>query len=166
MIPRLQKALDDAGVHYDTIPHQEAFTAQEIAANVHVSGRQLAKAVILKSERGRFVMAVIPASSRLDMDELERVTGEPRLSLAAESDLATLFPDCEVGAMPPFGRLYDIDVFADRSFSTIPDIVFEAGNHHEAVRVKYDDFERLARPELGTFSYAWIAAPHPELEEL
>lgn len=175
MIDRLRRFLDDANVQYQTLPHREAFTAQEIAASTHVSGRQLAKSVIVKGESGGFYMAVIPAASRLDLDELARTAGERTVTLANERELQPLFPDCETGAMPPFGGLYGIPVYLDRSLalgagaeaegpSKVPDIVFEAGNHHEAVRMRFSDYVTLARPTLGVFSYPWISPPQPEIE--
>jgi Ala-tRNA(Pro) deacylase len=166
MIDRLRRSLDDANVPYETLVHREAFTAQEIAANTHVSGRQLAKTLILKADSGRLYMAVIPASSRLDFDELAPLTGERRLSLAGEQEFASSFPDCETGAMPPFGGLYGIPVYVDRSFASVRDIVFEAGNHHEAVRMRFSDYTKVANPVIGQFSYPWISPLQPEMEEL
>lgn len=162
VIDRLRRLLDDAKVSYETVPHGEAFTAQEIAASVHVSGRELAKTIIVKGESGRFYMAVIPASSRIDFEELTNRTGEPHLTLAPEREFEPLFPDCETGTMPPFGGLYNLPVHVDRSFGSLPDIVFEAGNHHEVVRMRLSDYTRLAGPMFGHFSLPWSSSSQIE----
>lgn len=96
-------------------------------------------------------MAVLPASCRLDVKQLDEVSGRPGLALVSEGDVHPYFPDCETGAMPPFGNLYGLPVFADRHLTREKEMVFQAGNHHEAVRMKWADFERLVRPTVAEF---------------
>lgn len=148
---RLKYSLDERGIAYQTLDHREVFTAQEVAAAAHVPGRQLAKVVIVRENGSGHVMMVLPASSRLDLTSLRRVTGRRKLSLAREEEFAGLFPDCDPGAMPPFGNLYDMPVYIDACFPHAKDFFFQAGNHREVVRLRYDDYERLVRPTVGEF---------------
>jgi Ala-tRNA(Pro) deacylase len=145
---RARALLDSAHVDYETLPHREAFTAQGVAAASHVSGWQLAK-VVVASAGGNPVMAVLPASCRLDLGKLSRVSGRSDLGLLSETELKRLFPDCEAGAMPPFGEPYGVPVFVDTCLARADDVVFQAGNHHEVVRMRYADYERLASARLA-----------------
>jgi Ala-tRNA(Pro) deacylase len=111
-----------------------------------VSGYQVAKVVTVREEGGGDLMAVLPAACRLDLPAFRQATGRRRLSLLREEEMKPLFPDCEVGAMPPFGHLYGLPVYVDACFPRAKDIVFQAGNHHEVVRMPYPEYERLARP--------------------
>jgi len=147
---RLRDHLDRTGVPYSVIPHREAFTAQGVAAASHVSGWQMAKVLVGKDERG-YVMAVLPATCRLDLPTFRRITRRKSLLLASEEELRQVFPDCEVGAMPPYGNLYDMPVFADTCFGETRDLAFQAGNHHEIVQVSFGDFARTAQPVITDF---------------
>jgi Ala-tRNA(Pro) deacylase len=140
---RARVLLDSAHVRYQTLPHREAFTAQGVAAASHVSGWQLAKVVVVTAGDGP-LMAVLPASCRLDLGKLSRVSGQGDLALLPEADMERLFPDCEPGAMPPFGGPYGVPVFVDACLATADEVVFQAGNHHEVVRMSYPDYERLS----------------------
>ena len=148
---RIREYLDEHKVPYEWLPHPPAYTAQEVAHSLHVSGKRLAKTVILDAD-GRLVMAVLPASHRLEVAKLKEALNAKRLEMLPESDLAELFPDCDLGAIPPFGNLYGMDVWLDRSLAESDEIVFTAGTHHDAVRVKYADYSALVKPFLRRFS--------------
>jgi Ala-tRNA(Pro) deacylase len=148
---RLKRFLDQQKVEYETLPHREVFTAQEVAATSHVPGRQLAKVVVVRENGVGYLMLVLPAACRVDLTALRAVTGKRKLSLAPEGEFARLFPDCDAGAMPPFGALYDMPVYVDACFPSARDIFFQAGNHHEVVRLSYGDYERLVGPTVGEF---------------
>ncbi len=151
MNARLQAFLDAEQASYATRTHAPAFTAQEVAALSHVPGRDLAKVVVARGEEGQYLMAVLPASCRLDLAALARAAGTRRLSLAREQEVLKLFPDCEAGAMPPFGRLYGLPAYVDACFPRQETLFFQAGNHCEVVGMPYAEFERLAAPVMGEF---------------
>jgi Ala-tRNA(Pro) deacylase len=150
MVKRLKDFLDSHGVKYEVSPHREAFTSQEIAAASHVSGKAMAKVVIVKRGTGT-VMAVLPAACRVGVDRLERIFGMPGITIAREQEFAGLFPDCDTGAMPAFGNLYGLEVYVDEELAKVPRIVFQAGNHQELVTMDYADFARLVRPKVAEF---------------
>ncbi len=149
---KLKRFLDDNSVPYASIPHYATYTAQETAASAHVRGRELAKTVMVRVG-GRMAMAVLPATRRLDLDRLKEAAGVRDLSLATEREFRDMFPDCEPGAMPPFGNLYGMAVFVDRALAEDEHIAFNAGSHEELIQVAYRDFERLVEPRLA--SIAW-----------
>jgi Ala-tRNA(Pro) deacylase len=151
LVERVARLLESGGVAFETLPHREAYTAQGVAAATHVSGWMLAKVLVVRPPGEGPVMVVLPASCRLDLAALARILGKPGVSLVAESEMKDLFPDCETGAMPPFGQPYGLPVWVDAHFSKAGDITFQAGNHHEIVRMKYADYERLARPVVAEF---------------
>lgn len=142
---RLQHFLEDRHVRFDTIAHPVAYTAQEVAASAHISGSELAKTVMVKLD-DRIAMVVIPASMRINFELLHQATGAQRAELAHEWEFKNLFPECELGAMPPFGNLYGIEVYVDHSLAADREIAFSAGTHTEVIRMPYRDFERLVRP--------------------
>lgn len=148
---RIKQYLDENKVRYTTLSHSPAFTAQEIAASAHIPGCELAKTVMVKLD-GRMAMAVLPASLRVDLDRLAAGAGAGRAEVAAEDEFANLFGDCEIGAMPPFGNLYELDVYVDESLSEDEQIAFNAGSHAELIRLAYAEFARLARPRLLAFA--------------
>lgn len=148
---KLKEFLDSHHVKYVSITHSPAFTAQEIAALAHVSGKELVKTVMVKID-GRMAMAVLPASRKVDFNLLKEAAGAASVELAGEADFKGMFPDCETGAMPPFGNLYGMTVFADQSLLKDEEIAFNAGSHSELIRLAYKDFEALARPTLAQFS--------------
>jgi Ala-tRNA(Pro) deacylase len=149
-VQKLKEFLDSNGVRYTTISHSIAFTAQEIAAQTHIHGKELAKTVILKTGDKMF-MAVLPASYRIDLNLLSQAAASP-IELAVENEFQSKFPNCEPGAMPPFGNLYDMNVFVDESLTEDEEIAFNAGTHKELVRLAYKDFERLAKPTKANFA--------------
>jgi Ala-tRNA(Pro) deacylase len=144
---RLKELLDRNEIKYVIISHSVAYTAQGIAALTHISGRELAKTVIVKLD-GRLAMAVVPASGQVDLGLLKAAAGAKTAELASEQEFKDSFPDCETGAMPPFGNLYGMAVFADESLSRDKEIAFNAGSHRELVRLAWDDMERLVKPRL------------------
>jgi Ala-tRNA(Pro) deacylase len=148
---RLTDFLDKNKVKYVKISHSLAYSAQEIAASAHISGKEIAKTVIVKLD-DTMAMAVLPASRRIDLDRLRSATGAKQVAIATEDEFRTRFPECEVGAMPPFGNLYDIAVYADDSLSADEEIAFNAGTHTELVRMRYADFKKLVAPKIGSFA--------------
>lgn len=151
LVERARNLLETNGVAFETLPHREAYTAQGVAATAHVSGWNLAKVVVVRAPGEGPVMVVLPASCRLDLAALGRVLGKPNVTLMPESEMESLFPDCETGAMPPFGHLYGLPVWVDAHFPKTGEFAFQAGNHHEVVRMRYADYERLARPVVAEF---------------
>ncbi|MEX0653107.1 MAG: YbaK/EbsC family protein [Phycisphaeraceae bacterium] len=148
-LERLRKYLDEHHVRYELIPHLPTFTAQETAAATHTPGKAMAKTLIVGID-GRWAMVVLPATDQLDLERLRHVTGAAEVRLASEDDFKVLFDDCEPGAMPPFGNLYDLPVFVDAHLREDVQIAFEAGSHHELIRMPYADYERLVEPVVAT----------------
>lgn len=147
---KLVDYLDQNHVRYVTIDHSQAYTAQEIAAAAHVPGRELAKPVMVKLD-GRMVMAVLPASHQIDFRALAREAGAENAQLAEEREFQELFPDSELGAMPPFGNLYDVPVLVDPALEEDEEIAFSAGSHSELLRMAYEDYKRLVKPRVAAF---------------
>jgi Ala-tRNA(Pro) deacylase len=147
----VQEFLRRANVAYTVFPHQPAYTAQEEAAVTHVPGRDWAKAVVCFAD-GDPIMAVVPADREVDLTRLADLAGAAEMRLACETELDWLYPDCERGAMPPFGPLYRQRVFVDESLVDEPQIVFNGGTHADAICMAYDDFAAVARPTVGYFA--------------
>ena len=147
ILATLREFLDRKQVAYEVASHRQAFTAQEVAQAQHTPGRELAKVVMLRSGKD-FMMAVLPAPYRVDLNLAKTALGKPDLQLASEQEFAGLFPKCEAGAMPPFGNLYNLAVYVDRSLTRDEEIVFNAGTHTQTVKMKYADFERLVQPAI------------------
>ncbi len=150
--PEVEKLLKEEGVKYEVIKHPTAYTAAEEAAVSHISGYEWAKTVIFFTKKDEPIMAVLAASHHVNSKLLEDVVGAGKLRLAGESDFAGLYPNCEPGAMPPLGNIYGQRVFVDQRLTEDETIVFNAGNHTEAVRMPYTDFARLAKPVVGKFA--------------
>lgn len=151
VLRRLKDYLDENNIKYVKITHSRAYTAQEIAASVHIPGKELAKTVIVRVNDG-FAMVVLPASRKVNFDRLKTVVGNNEIRLAQEDEFKSLFPDCEVGAMPPFGNLYNLPVYVASALSEDKDIAFNAGTHTDVIKISYSDFEKLVKPTVGTFS--------------
>ena len=149
-VKKLKEYLDSHKVKYISMTHSPAFTSQEIAAAAHISGKQLAKTVIVKID-GRLAMVVLPANDQVNFAKLRDVAGAADVDLAAESDFKDKFTECEVGAMPPFGNLYDMPVFASSLLSQQNQILFNAGSHSELMQLTFNDFERLVKPKMVAF---------------
>jgi Ala-tRNA(Pro) deacylase len=150
-VEKMKEFLDEHGIKYVTFQHSPAYTAQEIAQSAHISGKNLAKVVVLKVD-GTMAMAVVPASHHVDLESLKDAANANLVELADEQEFKGMFPDCETGAMPPFGNLYDMNVFVSDGLAEDEAIAFNAGTHTELVGLAYRDFERLVQPKLGNFS--------------
>jgi Ala-tRNA(Pro) deacylase len=155
-LSKVRDFLDSHHVKYVVISHSLAYTAQGVAALAHVSGKKLAKTVIVKID-GILAMAVIPASDHVDLDRLRTLTGAQTVEVAAEREFKDAFPDCETGAMPPFGNLYDMPVYADASLAENEEITFTAETHRELVRMEWKDMARLVNPTVATLIYQHAA---------
>jgi Ala-tRNA(Pro) deacylase len=147
---KLIEFLNQGKVKYAVLHHPEAFTAQELAAIEGVKGRNHAKVVMVKADQ-EVIMTVLPSDHRLELEQLDRLTGK-RTMLATEADFKALFPDCAVGTMPPFGKLYGVPTWVDQSLTQDELIVFEAGTHSDAIRMSYADYARLAEPKVAVFA--------------
>jgi Ala-tRNA(Pro) deacylase len=149
---KLTDYLEINEVQYKVIEHSLAYTAQEIAASARIPGMQLAKTVMLKIDE-QIAMAVLPAPQRVNFKRFKEFTGAKKVELAKEAEFKKMFPDCEPGAMPPFGNLYDIDVYAAESLAEEIEIAFCAGTHTELILLSFKDFERLVKPKIFDFSW-------------
>ncbi len=149
-LEKLKQYLERNQAPYEVILHEEVYTAQELAQALHIPGGELVKVVIVKAD-GTYRMAVLPASRRIDMAALKKYWNAA-VAIASEQEFKDLFPEAEIGAMPPFGNLYNIEVLVDTSLTADEHIVFNAGTHYNAVRMRYRDFERLVRPRVASFS--------------
>jgi len=147
----VRRFLDKHNIQYVTIIHSPAYTAQGIAAAAHVVGRELAKTVMVKVG-GKMAMAVLPAPFKVNFDLLREAIGSSHVELATEKEFEGMFPDCEVGAMPPFGNLYGMDVYVAETLAEDDEIAFNAGTHTELIRMNYRDFEQLVNPKILRFS--------------
>ncbi len=147
-VRRLKEFLNNLNVKYVTITHSTAYTAQEIAASAHVKGKELAKAVMVKMDN-QMAMVVVPASYNVDFELLREITGAREVELATESEFRSLFPECEIGAMPPFGNLYGMETYAAEALAEDDEIAFNAGSHTELIRMSYHDWERLVHPKVA-----------------
>jgi Ala-tRNA(Pro) deacylase len=145
--PRLHNYLDQQHAPYSTLSHERTVTAQETANCAHIGNRHFAKTVMLRVD-GELAMMVMPAAYRVDLIRLSRALGGRVVEVAQESDFRDAFPDCELGAMPPFGNLYGMPVYVDARLAEQPEIAFNAGSHTDLVQMSYAEFERLAQPEL------------------
>jgi Ala-tRNA(Pro) deacylase len=150
-LERLETFLDDHHTKYTTIRHSRAYTAQGVAAVAHIAGRELAKTVMVRLD-GTLAMAVLPAPQKVDLDRLRRLAGVDEVILANEESFGDYFPDCELGAMPPFGNLFGMQVFVDRKLTEDAEIAFNAGSHSELIRLSYADFNELVKPCVGDFA--------------
>jgi len=150
-LKKLIDYLDDHKVKYISIKHSPAVTAQEIAASVHMPGKEMAKTVMIKVD-GKIAMAVLPATEHVDIELLKALTCCENVELAREQEFMDFFPECETGAMPPFGNLYGLDVYVEKNLAQDKLICFNAGSHTEMVRMSYRDYENLVNPQRATFS--------------
>src|SRR5690242_4366844 len=148
MHQRLQSYLDSHKIPYQVVNHSIAYTAREAADSLHIPANTFAKVVVIKAE-GRYLMAVLPSTWKVDLKRLEEVLECPYVRLATEDELAILFPDCEIGSMPPFGNLYGTPVYVDATLTQDEEIVFDAGSHVGAIKMRYKDFADLVRPQVA-----------------
>jgi len=157
VIPELRELLTREGAPFEVIGHREVYTAQERAATCHIPGRRLAKVVIVR-DGDWYAMAVLPATARLGLSELRRRTRRYELAVANEADFKGLFPDCEIGAMPPFGRVFGLPVYLDRAFAAGDEMIFESGTHREEVSMPMAEYIRVERPAIATLARVPLAA--------
>ncbi|MDF1561587.1 MAG: YbaK/EbsC family protein [Deltaproteobacteria bacterium] len=150
IVRKLRTYLDRYGIHYIILSHHERFTAPEIAQALHVPGHMMMKVVLVKAD-DRDILVALDANNHIDLSALREAVGAKMVSLATEEEICERFPDCEVGAMPPFGNLYGMPVVVDEKLTHDEEIVFEAGNHHEAILLAYADFDRLVHPQVASF---------------
>lgn len=147
---KLQQYLDSKKVRYVAIAHTPAYTAQEIAARAHIPGHELAKSVVLKAD-GKFILAVLPSDYLADLDRIRHLLNVQKVEFANEEEFKYAFPDCEIGAMPPFGNLYKMDTYVAASLSDDDRIAFNAGNHKELIQINYKDYIKLVHPRVLRF---------------
>ena len=146
----VQDYLKQHAVAFEVIPHEQAFTAQEVAAAEHITGHKFAKTVILKGDGDTF-MFVLPASRHVDLKKAGEMAGA-EVEMATEEEMKVAFPDCEIGAEPPFGTPYGIKTFVDKGLLEVDEIVFRAGTHDQTVKMSYADYARLEQPAVGSFA--------------
>lgn len=147
---KLKEFLDSNNTRYITIQHSPAYTAHEIAATAHIHGKEFAKTVIINKDE-KLAMAVLPANYHIDVEILKKATGAKSLTIASEQEFKDVFPECEIGAMPPFGNLYGLETFVEDSLAENKEIVFNAGTHKELIRISFDDFVKLVKPKILSF---------------
>ena len=148
---RLRNFLEKEQISYYHQYHAPVFAAKDVATEEHISTRVMAKTVVIKAD-GQYALAVIPAASRIDVTKLKTALGVKHARLASEIEFTAMFPDCEIGAMPPFGNLYDVPVYCEASLAKDKEIVFNAGTHADTIRIKFSDFTRLAQPRILAFA--------------
>jgi len=148
---KLKDFLDQNQIKYISVAHSPAYTAQEVAQSAHVTGREFAKVVIVELD-GDMAMVVLPATRKVVLQDLRELTGSDEVKFASEEEFRERFPDCETGAMPPFGNLYGMDVYAAESLAENEEIAFNAGSHIEIIRMSFRDFDRLVRPRVMSFT--------------
>ncbi|MCE5267703.1 MAG: YbaK/EbsC family protein [Planctomycetaceae bacterium] len=151
-VKKLKEFLDSNEVKYISINHSAAYTAQEIAASAHVRGKDLAKTVIVTLD-GKMAMAVLPASRKVSFDLLREASDADNVQLASERAFCDMFPGCEIGAMPPFGNLYGMEVYVSNLLAEDKEIAFNAGSHTELIRLGFNDFQRLVKPKMAKVAF-------------
>lgn len=151
IVKKLKELLDKGKVKYEHVTHPEVFTMPEVAAVEHEKGQHVIKTVVLKAD-GQLVLAAVPAALKVDEEALAKLAKAKEVVVAEEHEFASAFPDCEVGAMPPFGSLYGIPLYLDKRLRECDEVVFNAGTHTDTVKMFFADFERLANPEIGNFA--------------
>ena len=147
---RVLEYLDERNTHYTVTEHRPTFTAQQTAEVIHVTGQQMAKPVMVWVDN-KMTMVVVPAQFKINWDSLKEALNAYTIELAMEGDFRALFPDCEIGAMPPFGNLYGIDVIVEASLARDKNISFNAGTHNRSIRMAYKDFEEIVNPRVLKF---------------
>ena len=147
---RLKKFMDENKVKYEIIPHSKAYTAQRVASSTHLSGQIIVKTVVVKID-GKFALAVLPANDRVSFKLFSKAMGTEEIEMASEDEFRTLFPDCETGAMPPFGLLYDLSTYVSTDLKDNDLIAFNACNHTEIIRMKFLDYLELVKPKMVHF---------------
>ena len=150
-VKKLKEFLDQEKIKYVSIVHSTAYTAQEVAASAHITGKELAKTVIVKLD-GQMAMAILPANRKIVLQDLREATGSDQVKFASEEEFQARFPGCETGAMPPFGNLYGMEVFVAEALTQNDEISFNAGSHTEVMKLAFKDFMRLVKPKVVSFT--------------
>lgn len=150
-IDKLEQYFAEKRIYYEIQEHRTAFTIQEVAALLHERGIHVAKVFIARADE-KLVMLVLPSIYKVDFDRVREVIGAKTVRRAKEVEFAHLFPDCDVGAMPPFGNMYDLPVYVDQTLALQPFVVFQAGSHRETMKIATSDFLRLVEPTIGEFA--------------
>ncbi|HVV70612.1 MAG TPA: YbaK/EbsC family protein [Verrucomicrobiae bacterium] len=150
-VKKLKEYLDQEKIKYVSIIHSPAYTAQEVAASAHIPGTELAKTIIVELD-GQMAMAVLPANRKIVLQDLREITGSDEVKFASEDEFRERFPECETGAMPPFGNLYGMDVYLAEALTHRKEIAFNAGSHTEVIRLPFREYERLVRPKVLSFT--------------
>lgn len=148
---KIKEYLEENGVKYKSAVHPTVYTAQEVAATTHIRGKEVAKVVMIKAD-GKLIMSVLPATQKVNFTKLKSVLAEKKVELAKEDEFKDLFPDCEIGAQPPFGNLYGVEMIAAPALWEDKEITFNAGTHTDVVTIKLEDWVRLANPKQADFS--------------
>jgi Ala-tRNA(Pro) deacylase len=148
---KVKTYLDAAGIKYDVIEHTTVYTAQEVAAVTHIKGNELVKAIMAKVD-GELVMLVLPSTCKINFELLRQNFEGKKVTLAREEEFSPLFPDCETGAMPPLGKLYDVNTIVDESLADDREIVFKAGTHHDIIKISFEDYKRIENPKMASFT--------------
>jgi Ala-tRNA(Pro) deacylase len=148
---RLKDLLEARHLGYKVEEHDVAYTAQEVAAATHIKGKEMVKSVVLVAD-GKHMLCAVPASRRIDFEALKRLLGAKSVRLAEEKEFASDFPDCELGAMPPMGSLYEVPTLAAEPIKEDAEVAFNAGTHREVIRMRRSDWESLAKPRWGRFT--------------
>ena len=151
VLAKLKRYLELNNIPYQVILHEEVYTAQELAQALHTPGRELVKVVVVKADN-RYRMAILAAIKKIDLSKLKALLRAVNVSIVPEQELKALFPEAEIGAMPPFGNLYTMEVCVDEDLARDEYITFNAGTHYEAIRMRYVDFERLVLPGVAPFA--------------
>ncbi len=149
---KIDELLTSRHVPFEALHHRPTYTANRMAQVLHVPGKEVAKSVLLRSGND-YILVVLPATHYVDMDRIRRRLGEQDVEMASEEEIERVFPDCERGAMPPFGSLYHIHTLMDESLAEDEEIVFENQTHEDAIRMRFDDYESLEHPIKGRFSF-------------
>ncbi len=149
----VQEFLSEMQVGYDAITHRNVYDAQRLAQELHTPGSEVAKTVLLRADSGyEYVVAVLPATKTIDFDKVSAALGGSKIELATEIEIKEHCPDCEMGTLPPFGSQYGMKTLVETSLTKDEEIVFEGNNHHEAIRMRYDDFQRIETPLVTKFA--------------
>jgi Ala-tRNA(Pro) deacylase len=149
---KLDEMLANRHVSFERIHHRPVYTANRIAQELHVPGKEVAKTVLLRTDRG-YVLAVVPATHRIDLEEVRKKLDLEDIEMAGEGEMSRVFPDCEVGAIPPFGSIYNLPTLVDESLAEDDRIVFESQNHEDAIRMSYKDYEQIEHPVRARFAH-------------
>jgi Ala-tRNA(Pro) deacylase len=148
LVANIRDYLNERHARYITLSHSPAYTARETAASMHIPGRMIAKTVMVRLD-GEMAMVVLPADRRIDLERLRNAAGAHAVRLASEEEFEGIFPECEVGAMPPLGDLYGLKVYSAPELTEADEIIFNAGTHTDAIKLPYAEFKRLARPTVA-----------------